>query len=147
MAADESKLARCGWRAMGAAGRVAGPRVARAAAAVVLRARARSDGGWLDGVHRVAARPPGTPGPTRLPAAWWAASPVVRVRRLGLRFELDLRDNLQRALYATGTYEPALLRFLHRELRRGDVLVDVGAHIGVHALTAAARLRQLGGER
>jgi hypothetical protein len=34
------------------------------------------------------------------------------VRRLGLRLELDLRDNLQRTLYATGTYEPALLRFL-----------------------------------
>ena len=67
------------------------------------------------------------------------------MRRLGLRLELDLRDNLQRALYATGTYEPALVRFLRDELRRGDVMVDVGAHIGVHALTAAARLRRLGG--
>jgi hypothetical protein len=67
------------------------------------------------------------------------------VRRLGLRLELDLRDNLQRALYATGTYEPALVRFLRDELRRGDVMVDVDAHIGVHALTAAARLRRLGG--
>ena len=38
-----------------------------------------------------------------------------------------------------------MVRFLHHELRRGDVLVDVGAHIGVHALTAAARLRRLGG--
>ena len=67
------------------------------------------------------------------------------MRRLGLRLELDLRDNLQRALYATGTYEPALVRFLRDELRCGDVMVDVGAHIGVHALTAAARLRRLGG--
>jgi hypothetical protein len=55
------------------------------------------------------------------------------VRRLGLRLELDLRDNLERTLYATGTYEPALLRFLHDELRPGDVVLDVGAHIGVHA--------------
>jgi FkbM family methyltransferase len=96
-------------------------------------------------VHRVATRPaPGAPALTRLPDDWWM-SPPVQVRRLGLWLELDLRDNLQRALYATGTYEPALVRFLRDELRRRDVMVDVGAHIGVHALTAAARLRQLSG--
>ena len=94
----------------------------------------------------MATRPaPGAPALTRLPAGWWTASPLVQVRRLGLRLELDLRDNLQRALYATGTYEPALVRFLHDELRQGDGMVDVGAHIGVHALTAGARLRRLGG--
>jgi FkbM family methyltransferase len=125
---------------------VVGPRTGRGLAAVVLRARARTAAGWLEGVHRVATRPaPGVPALTRLPDGWWTASPLVRVRRLGLRLELDLRDNLQRALYATGTYEPALVRFLHDELHRGDVMVDVGAHIGVHALTAAARLRRLGG--
>jgi hypothetical protein len=112
----------------------------------VLRVRARTAVGWLQGVRRVATRPaPGAPPLTRLPDGWWTASPLVRVRRLGLWLELDLRDNLQRALYATGTYEPALVRFLRDELRRGDVMVDVGAHIGVHALTAAARLRRLGG--
>jgi hypothetical protein len=87
-------------------------------------------------VHRLAARPPpGAPELTRLPEAWWAASPEVRVRRLGLRLQLDLLDNLQRALYATGTYEPALLRFLGQELRRGDVVVDVGARVQVVAVT------------
>jgi Methyltransferase FkbM domain len=97
------------------------------------------------GVHRVATRPaPGAPALTRLPARRWTTAPRVRVRRLGLRLELDLRDNLQRTLYATGTYEPALLRFLHDELRPGDVVLDAGAHIGVHALPAAARLRRLG---
>jgi FkbM family methyltransferase len=125
---------------------VVGPRVGRGLAALVLRARARTPAGWLEGVRRVATRPaPGVPALTRLPDGWWTVSPLVRVRRLGLRLDLDLRDNLQRALYATGTYEPALVRFLHDELRPGDVMVDVGAHIGVHALTAAARLRGLGG--
>jgi FkbM family methyltransferase len=52
----------------------------------------------------------------------------------------------RRTLYAIGTYGPALVRFLRRKLRQGDVVVDVGAHIGVHAPTAAARLRRLGGE-
>jgi FkbM family methyltransferase len=142
---DERCLARWGWRALVAAGPVVGPRVGRGLAAVALRARSRTAAGWLKGVHRVATRPaPGAPALTRLPDDWWM-SPPVQVRRLGLRLELDLRDNLQRALYATGTYEPALVRFLRDELRRGDVMVDVGAHIGVHALTAAARLRRLGG--
>ena len=143
---DEGWLERWGWRALVAAGAVVGPRVGRGLAALALRARARTPAGWLEGVHRVATRPaPGAPALTRLPDGWWTVSPLVRVRRLGLRLDLDLRDNLQRALYATGTYEPALVRFLHDELRPGDVMVDVGAHIGVHALTAAARLRRLGG--
>jgi FkbM family methyltransferase len=38
-----------------------------------------------------------------------------------------------------------VLEFLRRELRPGDVVVDIGAHVGVHALTAAAHLRRLGG--
>jgi FkbM family methyltransferase len=143
---DEGWLARWGWRALVAAGPVVGPRTGRGLAAVALRARSRTAAGRLEGVHRVASRPaPGAPALTRLPDEWWTASPPVQVRRLGLRLELDLRDNLQRALYATGTYEPALVRFLRDELRRGDVMVDVGAHVGVHALTAAARLRRLGG--
>lgn len=77
-------MARLGWRALAAAGRVVGPRVARGAAAVVLRARAGSADGWLEDVHRVASRPaPRAPALTRLPEGWWTASPRVRVRRLG----------------------------------------------------------------
>ncbi|WP_131746506.1 FkbM family methyltransferase [Frankia sp. Cppng1_Ct_nod] len=79
-----------------------------------------------------------------LPEPWWTRSPVVRTRRLGLRLELDLRDNLQRSVYFTGTYEPATLDWLRRNLRAGDVFVDVGAHVGVHALTAAAALDRQG---
>jgi FkbM family methyltransferase len=93
-------------------------------------------------VARAGVAPPGL---TRLPEGWWTSAPRVRARRLGLDLELDLRDNLQRTLYFTGTYEPGLLRFLRAELRRGDVFADVGAHVGVHSLTAAACLRQRGG--
>jgi hypothetical protein len=98
----EGRLERVGWRVLGASGQVVEVRVARWVAAVVLRARARSAAGWLEGVHRVATRPaPGSPALTMLPD----------------------------------------------ELRPGDVVLDVGAHIGVHALTAAARLRQLARRR
>lgn len=61
--------------------------------------------------------------------------------------ELDLRDNLQAVLYYAGRYEPAVRRFLLGELRCGDVVLDVGANIGVHALAAARRLEELGGGR
>jgi FkbM family methyltransferase len=81
------------------------------------------------------------------PEEWWTAAPRVRVGRLGVGLELDLRDNLQRTLYFTGTYEPGLVRLLDAELRAGDVVLDVGAHVGVHALGAARRLRALGGGR
>jgi len=69
----------------------------------------------------------------------------VTTRRRGLRLDLDLRDNLQRTLFFTGTYEPGLLALLEAELRPGDVMADIGAHVGVHALTAARRLDRLGG--
>jgi FkbM family methyltransferase len=81
----------------------------------------------------------------KIPTAW--ATEYVVVRRAGLRLELDLRDNLQAVLYYAGRYEPGVRRFLRRELRRGDVVLDVGANIGLHSLTAAQRLRELGGGR
>jgi FkbM family methyltransferase len=136
------------WRALEAATRVIGPRSARRIAAGVLRPASRDEHGFTKSLYRVARRlPEPMPDLYRMPEAWWSTAPRVRVQRLGLDMALDLRDNLQRTVYFTGTYEPALLRLLERELREGDVVVDVGAHIGVHALTAARRLRELGGGR
>ena len=95
------------------------------------------------------ARYTSSPGPSlvKLPENWSTDTPLLRATRLGLDLDLDLRDNLQRTLFYTAMYEPGLLRFLHDELRCGDVAVDVGAHVGVHALTMARRLNQLGGGR
>src|SRR4029079_4118627 len=101
--------------------------------------------GYMKGVYRVARRRP-VPMPDlwKVPETWWTEVPRVRARRRGLRLDLDLRDNLQRTLYFTGTYEPGLLALIESELRPGDVMVDVRAHVGVHALTAARPLRELG---
>jgi FkbM family methyltransferase len=79
----------------------------------------------------------------RLPEWLWRDR--VEVTRLGLRLRLDLRDNVQRELYFTGWYERAYLLWLKRQLREGDTYVDIGAHIGIHALAMAKRLRELGG--
>ena len=70
---------------------------------------------------------------------------TVRARRQGLDLRLNLRDNAQRALYHTGSYEPNLRDRILRDLEPGDVYLDIGAHIGIHALTVARRLEQLGG--
>jgi FkbM family methyltransferase len=111
-----------------------------------MRAAARTERGYAKGLYRVARRRPvPMPGLHLLPEAWWMSDPCVRARRLGLDLELDLRDNLQRTVYFTGTYEPGLHAVLERELEPADVVLDVGAHVGVHALSAARRLRELGG--
>jgi FkbM family methyltransferase len=96
----------------------------------------RASGGYRRHRLRMVLRPPDpAPGLWKVPARWLTGP--VRARRLGLRLELDLRDNLQRTVYFTGTYEPELMAFLLSELRPGDIVADVGAHIGIHALVMA----------
>jgi FkbM family methyltransferase len=148
VAMADGALQRRLWRALERVAAVLGPRPARAVAAGAMRLAARTERGYAKGLYRVASRRP-VPMPDlwTVPEAWWSTAPRVSPRRLGLRLHLDLRDNLQRTLYFCGTYEPGLLRLLEDELRAGDTVLDVGAHVGVHALIAARRLRALGGGR
>ncbi|MDP8904068.1 MAG: FkbM family methyltransferase, partial [Chloroflexota bacterium] len=145
----DSRLEQLIWRFVTRADRILGIRAARSLTALVIRVGARSPQGWAKGVLRVAARHVWSNAPAlhKVPERWWRNYPVVRVQRLGLDIELDLRDNLQRILYYTGTYEPQVLALLRRHLRRGDVFVDVGANVGVHALTVARHFQRLGGGR
>ncbi len=55
----------------------------------------------------------------------------------GLVFRIVPREQISRALYVSGTYEPSTLVVLRSLLRDGDVLVDVGANVGVFSLVAA----------
>jgi FkbM family methyltransferase len=106
-------------------------RPARWLASVVMRLRRRHA---TDRLRMVLREPDPAPGLWKVPRRWLAGP--VRARRLGLRLRLDLRDNLARTVYYTGTYEPELVRFLSG-LRPGEVFADVGAHMGIHALVAA----------
>lgn len=54
----------------------------------------------------------------------------------GLRLQLDLRDYIQRETYF-GRYEPETLRALATLVRPGDRVWDIGANVGVIALTLA----------
>src|SRR5271170_3898838 len=62
---------------------------------------------------------------------------AIRVRKgtgAGLRLSLDPRYEAQ---YAAGFHETVLLACLAAHLKPGDVLYDVGAHIGYISLVAA----------
>jgi FkbM family methyltransferase len=53
----------------------------------------------------------------------------------GSRFEVDLHDRIQRHMWG-GCYEPDVRRCLEALLVKGDVFLDVGAHIGYYAAIA-----------
>ena len=145
MVADSSVL-RVAWRVLFLVERLVGPRPARLAAAMALRVTARSPRSYAKTARRISPRLRAeNPGLVKIPERWSQQHPTVRVRRGGLALELDLRDNLQAILFYTGVYEPDFSRHLLTHLRPGDVVADIGAHIGVHALAAARRLARLGG--
>ncbi len=77
----------------------------------------------------------------RLPRAWIPASGRREVSRQGLRWNLDLSDNLQHRLCIVGSYESLLLSALADRLRPTDVVLDVGANIGAIALPLARLLQ------
>jgi FkbM family methyltransferase len=81
----------------------------------------------------------------RLPAGIWRDDSTVTVRRGRCRYRLDIRDNVQRAFYFTGWYERRYVTALVSALRKDDVFVDVGAHVGIHTLAVAVRLSELEG--
>ena len=68
---------------------------------------------------------------------------TVRVNRLGLDLTLDLRDNTSRIVWQDNEYEPHLTALLLSEIRSDDVVLDVGAHIGIHALVMARAAGQV----
>lgn len=55
----------------------------------------------------------------------------------GLSFRIVPGDQLSRALFVSGTYEPNTLVALRRLLAPGDVLIDVGANAGLISVVAS----------
>jgi FkbM family methyltransferase len=55
----------------------------------------------------------------------------------GIVMLLDASEWLQLEIVARGAPEPATLDLIRRLVRAGDTVIDVGAHVGYHALVAA----------
>lgn len=78
-------------------------------------------------------------------AAIRADGRIAAALALGYRIVLDPADrSLTPPLLKRGRWEMHLAYQLWRRLRPGDVAVDIGAHIGVHALYAAKRVGPAG---
>lgn len=69
----------------------------------------------------------------------------VRAERLGLQWCLALSDLPQRSMFAWGGFDDLLVAWVLKELRADDVVVDIGAHVGLLSVQFANRLRSLGG--
>jgi len=87
------------------------------------------------------------PGPTP-PALWQGlrdlsrdTSILGRIRtyrtRSGLVIRGDVQDVVTRELFLQGDWEPEIRSLMNALLRPGDVMLDIGANIGWHTLTAA----------
>lgn len=68
---------------------------------------------------------------------------VVHQNAYGVTLRLDLRDYTQRGMFYDA-YETQELNFMTEVLRPGDVMVDIGANIGLFTLVAAKAVGQSG---
>lgn len=59
------------------------------------------------------------------------------VHRGGIKWDLDLREGIDFAIYLLGGFEVRTLRLYARLIRRGDTVLDIGANIGAHTLPFA----------
>lgn len=69
--------------------------------------------------------------------------PVVATRG-GITWSLELAEAIDLGLWALNMFEPGVTRALARLLKPGDVVVDVGANVGAHALRMAQRVGEQG---
>jgi FkbM family methyltransferase len=65
------------------------------------------------------------------------ASDVVRTKRRGIEWALDLREGIDLTIYLRGAFEPDTLRALEGLVRPGDTVLDIGANVGAHTLHLA----------
>ncbi|RKK03834.1 FkbM family methyltransferase [Pseudoroseomonas wenyumeiae] len=67
----------------------------------------------------------------------WRRLEIEARTRFGARFAGSFPDAVHSYAYFFGIWEPAVTAFYRHALRPGDVVVDIGANVGMHALLAA----------
>ena len=55
------------------------------------------------------------------------------VSRNNISYHLDLKEAIDRAIFLMG-WEPLTINWLHDNLNKGDIVIEVGANIGAHSL-------------
>jgi FkbM family methyltransferase len=60
-----------------------------------------------------------------------------QVTRRGIRWQLDLREGIDLAIYLFGYFEYETFHAYRRLLKPGDTVLDIGANIGAHTLHLA----------
>lgn len=60
-----------------------------------------------------------------------------QVARRGIRWQLDLREGIDLAIYLFGYFEYETVRAYRRLLKPGDTVLDIGANIGAHTMHLA----------
>lgn len=71
------------------------------------------------------------------PHILWRSFRIEARTRFGARLEGGFPDVVHSFVYFFGIWEPAVTRLFHQALRPGDIMVDVGANVGLHSLLAA----------
>lgn len=66
------------------------------------------------------------------------------VYRKKIILNLNLEDWIQQSLFFTGEYEEKEIKYLENTLKEGDVLIDVGANIGLFSSVAAISVGEKG---
>ena len=66
--------------------------------------------------------------------SWLGLGERLIVTRQGIRWNVDPREGFDLSIYLLGSVEPPVIRAYPRLIRKGDVILDVGANIGGHTL-------------
>jgi hypothetical protein len=64
--------------------------------------------------------------------------------RSALRWRLDLKEGIDFSIYLLGAFEPVTVAACRRLIRRGDVILDIGANIGALCLPMASMTGEAG---
>lgn len=78
------------------------------------------------------------------PHILWRDIEVEARTRFGARLEGSFPDTVHSYVYFFGVWEPSITALFRAALKPGDVVVDVGANVGLHTLLAAQLVGPMG---